>query len=69
MVPEDINRHHVDALLPSIVHDPITTIVFTATSDFAVLRGTAAHPGIGFEQAFRTFEIGSVMNQHVIRLP
>jgi hypothetical protein len=66
MVPDDSNRHHVDALLPFIVYDPDTTIVSTATLDFAVLRGTTAQPGIGFEQAFGMFEDGAVENQPAI---
>jgi len=66
IVPDDGIRHQVDALLPFIVHDPDTTIVSTATLDFAVLRGTTAHPGIGFEQAFGMFKVGAVENQPAI---
>jgi len=66
MVPDDGIRHQVDALLPFIVHDPDTTIVSTATLDFAVLRGTTAQPGIGFEQALGMFEVGTVENQPAI---
>jgi hypothetical protein len=66
LVPDDANRHRVDALLPFIVHDPDTRIVSTATLDFAVLRGDASHPWLGVDQAFGMFEAGHVMNQPAI---
>jgi hypothetical protein len=66
LVPNDTNRHHVDALLPFIVYDPDIRIVSTATLDFALLRGDANHPWLGVDQAFGMFEDGRVMNQAAV---
>ncbi len=65
-VPDDATRQRVDALLPFIANDPDTTIVSTATLDFALLRGRVSNPWIGVDQAFSMFEGGRVKNQPAI---
>lgn len=66
VVPDDTNRHCVDALLPFIVHDPDPRIVYTATLDFAILRASTTAPWLGVNQAFSMFEDGKVANRPAI---